>query len=123
MGPPGYDPIDVKPGSSTGHPYPPDHHSDDSMSIPLNDLHSSSNLRPDIRPIHMPDGYDPERAAGGMPDPKGASWDLLSGIKNFEHSYQEFDPARNASESHLAFADGDVPKNQASPKCRTFASN
>ncbi|KAJ6625628.1 Mechanosensitive ion channel-domain-containing protein [Mycena sp. CBHHK59/15] len=42
------------------------------------------------------------------------SWDLLSGIKKIEHSYQEFDPAKNASESHLAFADGDIPKNNAS---------
>ena len=27
---------------------------------------------------------------------------------------QEFDPARNASEPHLAFADGDVPTDKAS---------
>ncbi|KAJ7497312.1 Mechanosensitive ion channel-domain-containing protein [Mycena latifolia] len=49
-----------------------------------------------------------------MLDPKGGSWDLLSGIKKMEHSYQEFDPARNATEAHLAFADGDIPKNPAS---------
>lgn len=40
------------------------------------------------------------------------SWDLLAGIKKFEHSYEGFD-SRNASEAHLAFADGDVPKNKA----------
>jgi hypothetical protein len=68
-------------------------------------------------------GYDVERAqpsgtpAPGMPQPsrpansRTQSWDLLSGIKKFEHSYEEFD-SRNASESHLAFADGDVPKNK-----------
>lgn len=40
-----------------------------------------------------------------------ASWDVLSGVKKFEQSYQEFDP-RNASEAHLAFADGDTPNNK-----------
>ncbi|KAH8107938.1 hypothetical protein BXZ70DRAFT_884347 [Cristinia sonorae] len=58
-----------------------------------------------------------------MPEPSGAgtpgsrsrnnSWDLLSGIRKFEHSYEEFD-SRNASQTHLAFADGDVPKNRVS---------
>jgi len=34
------------------------------------------------------------------------------GIKRFEHDFEGFD-SRNASESHLAFADGDIPKNKA----------
>ncbi|KAI0081214.1 hypothetical protein K474DRAFT_1588143 [Panus rudis PR-1116 ss-1] len=42
---------------------------------------------------------------------RNGSWDLLAGIRKFEHSYEEFD-TRNASESHLAFADGDVPRNK-----------
>lgn len=40
-----------------------------------------------------------------------SSWDILSGIKKFEQSYQEFD-SRHASEAHLVFADGDVPNNK-----------
>ena len=34
------------------------------------------------------------------------SWDLFAGVRK---GYQDFDTA-NASEQHLAFADGDVPK-------------
>ncbi|KAJ3556902.1 hypothetical protein NM688_g1764 [Phlebia brevispora] len=45
---------------------------------------------------------------------RSGSWDVLAGIRRFEHSYEEFD-ARNASESHLAFAEGDLPNNRVSP--------
>ncbi|KAJ7096303.1 Mechanosensitive ion channel-domain-containing protein [Mycena epipterygia] len=110
MGSQGYTPV---PGPSTEPTYPPFPHLDEMSSIPLSNLNPSSS-RPDTRPVQMPQAYDPERAAGGMPDPRHSSWDLLSGIKKMEHSYQEFDPSRNASESHLVFADGDLPKNQAS---------
>ncbi|KAJ4483406.1 Mechanosensitive ion channel-domain-containing protein [Lentinula aciculospora] len=64
-----------------------------------------------------PDGsQDPERAIPGMPQPNlqhrgSSSWDLLNGIRKFEHSYEEFD-SRNASESHLVYAEGDLPKNK-----------
>ncbi|KAF8893315.1 Mechanosensitive ion channel-domain-containing protein [Infundibulicybe gibba] len=55
-----------------------------------------------------------EREAPGRPGSRRTpSWDLLAGIKKFEHSYEEFD-SRNASESHLVYADGDVPKNKLS---------
>lgn len=55
------------------------------------------------------------------PDPTGSrghlrkspSWDLLSGYRKFEHSYEEFD-TRNASQKHLVFADGDVPNTAVS---------
>ncbi|KAF9460703.1 hypothetical protein BDZ94DRAFT_1169180 [Collybia nuda] len=40
-----------------------------------------------------------------------SSWDLLAGIKRIEHSYEEFD-SRNASHAHLAYAEGDIPKNK-----------
>lgn len=40
-----------------------------------------------------------------------ASWDLLSGVKKLEHSYEQFD-SRHASQAHLVYADGDVPKNR-----------
>ncbi|CCM01460.1 uncharacterized protein FIBRA_03513 [Fibroporia radiculosa] len=42
-----------------------------------------------------------------------SSWDLLGGIRRLEHSYVEFDP-RRASEAHLVFAEGDLPKNAVS---------
>ncbi|KAH9940505.1 Mechanosensitive ion channel-domain-containing protein [Epithele typhae] len=41
---------------------------------------------------------------------RNASWDLLAGVRKFEQGYERFD-TRNASEAHLQFADGDVPKN------------
>ncbi|KAJ7770227.1 Mechanosensitive ion channel-domain-containing protein [Mycena maculata] len=78
------------------------------MSIPLTNMQSGSRSR-----LGQPSsGYDPERAAGGIPESQGVSW--LTGIKKSEHSYQEFDPATNASESHLPFTDGDLPENSAS---------
>lgn len=69
-------------------------------------------------------GYDAERAGGPMPMPgqssgfqhhdnRSGSWDLLAGIRKFEQSYEEFD-SRNASQAHLAFAEGDMPKNGVS---------
>lgn len=36
------------------------------------------------------------------------SWDLLGGARKIGQAYEQFDP-RNASEQHLAFADGDLP--------------
>lgn len=67
--------------------------------------------------------YDAER--GGFPSPsmsepvkpsahsRGSSWDILNGIRKFEHSYEEFD-SRNASQSHLVYAEGDIPNNKVS---------
>jgi hypothetical protein len=55
----------------------------------------------------------PESPATAKLNGRLSSWDLLAGIKKFEHSYEEFD-ARNAHESHLAFADGDLPKDKVS---------
>lgn len=61
--------------------------------------------------------YDAEQARGldGLPrtTSRNSSWDILDGIKKFKHEYEEFDP-KNASETHLAFADGDIPKNKVS---------
>ncbi|KAI0717187.1 hypothetical protein C8T65DRAFT_572201 [Cerioporus squamosus] len=47
---------------------------------------------------------------------RNASWDLLAGMRKFEQGYEQFD-SRNASESHLAFADGDIPKNKVCISC------
>ncbi|KDQ53484.1 hypothetical protein JAAARDRAFT_209850 [Jaapia argillacea MUCL 33604] len=41
---------------------------------------------------------------------RGSSWDVLAGIKT---QYEEFD-SRNASQAHLAFAEGDIPKDKFS---------
>ncbi|THH18467.1 hypothetical protein EUX98_g8949, partial [Antrodiella citrinella] len=57
----------------------------------------------------MPSAHGP-RASLGHGGSRNGSWDLLAGIRKFEHSYEEFD-TRNASQAHLAFADGDTPKN------------
>jgi hypothetical protein len=66
-------------------------------------------------------GYDKTSyAPPGMPEPsvrpehlRGSSWDLLSGMKKVGHSYEAYD-ARHAHEEHLAFADGDLPKDKVS---------
>ncbi len=44
-------------------------------------------------------------------DRRHSSWDLLAGLRKFEHGYEEFD-SRNASAAHLQFAEGDVSKNK-----------
>ncbi|KAJ4467895.1 Mechanosensitive ion channel-domain-containing protein [Lentinula edodes] len=78
---------------------------------------SSTQLGSGAGGFRNPDGsQDPERAIPGMPQPSlqhstSSSWDLLNGIRKFEHSYEEFD-SRNASESHLVYAEGDLPKNK-----------
>ncbi len=67
------------------------------------------------------ESYDAERggfSGPSMPEPvkppahsRGSSWDILNGIRKFEHSYEEFD-SRNASQSHLVYAEGDMPNNK-----------
>ena len=47
----------------------------------------------------------------GRGQSRNASWDLLAGMRKFEQGYEQFD-SRNASQAHLAFADGDIPKNK-----------
>ncbi|KAF7361876.1 Mechanosensitive ion channel protein [Mycena venus] len=103
-----YDPIDLHPhpDSLGGHAYPPDI---DKMAIPMSNLSASTSRVDTLR-------YDAERAAG-RPDLRHASgsWDMLSGLgRKMEHAYEEFDPAKDASEPHLAFAEGDIPNNKAS---------
>ncbi|KAI0318281.1 Mechanosensitive ion channel-domain-containing protein [Amylostereum chailletii] len=57
--------------------------------------------RPHFRPIQ-----NPTHPGQG----RNSSWDLLSaGVRKWEHSYDQFDSAK-ASQQHLAFADGDLPK-------------
>lgn len=47
---------------------------------------------------------------GSMGSSRNSSWDLLAGVRKWEESYDQFD-ARTAGQKHLAFADGDIPKN------------
>jgi len=42
------------------------------------------------------------------PSTRNSSWDLLGGARKLGEAYEHFD-SRNASEQHLAFADGDLP--------------
>jgi hypothetical protein len=67
-------------------------------------------------PVNLHHKRDAEQAGiPGLPmnGSRSSSWDLLAGVKKFEQGYQGFD-TRNASESHLVFADGDVPNNKVS---------
>ena len=65
----------------------------------------------------IPTSYDAERAerrkTQGSKSHNGrtSSWDILSGVRKIEQSYEEFD-SRNASQAHLIYADGDIPKNK-----------
>ncbi|KIK67405.1 hypothetical protein GYMLUDRAFT_156530 [Collybiopsis luxurians FD-317 M1] len=84
--------------------YPP---SPGSTSLPPAPRTRGSRYNSDAESGHSP----------GMPRPElqhhsSSSWDLLNGIRKFEHSYEEFD-SRNASESHLVYAKGDLPDNKA----------
>jgi hypothetical protein len=45
------------------------------------------------------------------PSTRNSSWDLLGGARKFGEAYEQFD-SRNASEQHLAFADGDLPNSK-----------
>lgn len=50
---------------------------------------------------------------------RSGSWDILGGMRRLEHSYVEFDP-RRASQAHLAYAEGDMPKNTVSALSMLF---
>lgn len=109
--------------------YPPtafSTHSTTSLMTSTADEHVRRIQLQDTRPVT----YDPERAqtmpnpersekVPGMPMPerpgnrRTTSWDLLNQMKTNLNAYEEFD-SRNASEAHLAFAEGDVPKNKVS---------
>ena len=71
--------------------------------------------------VHMPDGGSHHQHIDGLPyssssqsrphNSRDSSWDLLAGVHKFEHGYQEFD-TRKVSETHLQFAEGDIPQNR-----------
>lgn len=78
-----------------------------SMPLPPSATPSNANMMPDATTTDPREAYHRSRNNGS----RNGSWDLLAGIRKFEHSYEEFD-TRNASEAHLAFAEGDMPKNK-----------
>jgi len=65
----------------------------------------------------IPTSYDTERAERRktqgfkLHNGRTSSWDILSGVRKIEQSYEEFD-SRHASQAHLIYADGDIPKNK-----------
>src|SRR5260221_13948237 len=54
--------------------------------------------------------YDSQSQGQHTPSTRNSSWDML-GARKIGQAYEQFDP-RNASEQHLAFADGDLPNSK-----------
>jgi hypothetical protein len=91
------------PGSTTAIPL-----SSSQDTLPLQTLHSGSP-KYDVELAQDNHGLQHDAMHSKS---RSSSWDVLSGtMKRFEHSYEEFD-TRNASNAHLAYADGDVPNNK-----------
>ena len=102
-----------KPGRPRHVQLPPDPHQYDAeRAMMYPDGPGSMPLPPSAIPD--PPSALPESSTSGhayhRSGNRNGSWDLLAGLRKFEHSYEEFD-TRNASQTHLAFADGDMPKN------------
>ena len=57
--------------------------------------------------------YDSHPQSQHTPSTRNSSWDMLGGARKIGQAYEQFDP-RNASEQHLAFADGDLPNSKVS---------
>lgn len=95
----------------------------ESPSLPQHTMAISGSTAPPSSDIHTRHaGYDTERVQdipgllynAQSSKSRSSSWDALSSpIKRVEHSYEQFD-SRNASNAHLVYAEGDVPKNKFS---------
>lgn len=93
----------------------------ESPSLPQHTMAISGSTAPPSSDIHTRHaGYDTERVQdipgllynAQSSKSRSSSWDALSSpIKRVEHSYEQFD-SRNASNAHLVYAEGDVPKNK-----------
>ena len=57
--------------------------------------------------------YDSHPQSQHTPSTRNSSWDMLGGARKIGQAYEQFD-SRNASEQHLAFADGDLPNSKVS---------
>lgn len=85
-------------------------------SSPANsDTERGTKARRSFRPFHL-------RNQGGdsISSSRNSSWDLLAGVRKWEESYDQFD-SRNANKKHLAFAEGDIPKDRVSAYQPTYA--
>lgn len=106
------------PTMSSYPPQPPLNRVETSGSRAPLSLDGRSGDRPGFPSSPRYDAAERAENISGMPLPRKpdnhrtSSWDLL---KKFEHGYEEFD-SRNASQAHLAFADGDIPKNKVCHK-------
>lgn len=68
---------------------------------------SSSSHTHQEKPLDPLNLNDPKRPTST----RNPSWDLLGNIKKLEQSYEQFD-TRNASQTHLIYAEGDLPENK-----------
>lgn len=116
-----------------------DYHNDDTMrGADSFSLHSTAPIasRPGMPGRVSPDAPPMPAPGPGMPisqdyakrpplsqsttgmshHPGASSWDLLSGLRKFEHDADGYD-ARNATAEHLRFAQGDMPDNKVCIVC------
>lgn len=109
----------LQPFSHTPDMYPPEPRASPPAGPSVSNSGAASMSTPSRPLLDRADPVDQaERAeipglpyTGQSQNHRDSNWDIFSGVKKFEHSYQEFD-TRNASEAHLVFADGDMPKNK-----------
>ncbi|TEB38382.1 hypothetical protein FA13DRAFT_1726059 [Coprinellus micaceus] len=94
--------------ASGQNPYDPERGQGYPPAVHSNAQASSSSSHEKVHDPNTP--LKTHRPPGGS---RASSWDLLGGIKKIEQSYEQFD-TRNASQSHLVYADGDMPKNKLS---------
>lgn len=82
-------------------------------SSPANsDTERGTKARRSFRPFHL-------RGQGqgdSISSSRNSSWDLLAGVRE---GYDQFD-SRNANQKHLAFAEGDIPKDRVSTYSSVF---
>lgn len=109
------------PASLSYHPSTPLNRKNLEHSIPVQlgvstDSLANANMQASPSPYEgLPPQTHNDSHPQGRTHPAGRnqSWDLLGGARKLGQAYERFDP-RNASEDHLAFADGDLPKSKAS---------
>lgn len=70
------------------------------------DTERGAKSRRHSRPFHVMN-----EQGNSIGSSRNSSWDLLAGVRKWEESVDQFD-SRHASEKHLAFAEGDIPKNK-----------
>lgn len=79
-------------------------------SSPANsDTERGTKARRSFRPFHLKS----QGQGDSISSSRNSSWDLLAGVRKWEESYDQFD-SRHANQKHLAFAEGDIPKDRAS---------